>query len=116
MKIKSVFTYDHKEHPGQTFTLPSETVPDMSYSIRELLARFTAGTMPPVARDVYYEENPDINNPDPVDSPNFDIVDAYELRDKLRADYLRRGKSKSAQNTVADESEAKVSESVDVSD
>lgn len=115
MKVKSVFTYDHTEHIGQSFELPSMTVPDMSYSIRELLARFTAGTMPPVGRQVYYEDNPDINNPDPLDAPNFDLVDAYELRDKMRADYLRRG-NQSVRNNQATVSEAKESDDVDVSD
>lgn len=115
MKVKSAFNYNHKEHTGQSFKLPSMTVPDMSYTIRELLARFTAGTMPPVGRQVYYEDNPDINNPDPLDAPNFDLVDAYELRDKMRADYLRRG-NKSVHNNQATESVAKESDNVDVSD
>lgn len=107
MKVKTFMNYNHEEHPGQCDFSPSLTVPDMSYTIRELLERFTAGTMPPIARQSYYEESPDIDNPDPLDNGNFDLVDAMELRDEMRQMYLRRNGSNKRSTDVISESEAR---------
>jgi hypothetical protein len=55
----------------------SMTIPDMSYSIKDLLERFTAGTLPPVARDVSYSDsdNLDFDDFDPTKDVNFDLSD-----------------------------------------
>lgn len=98
---------------GKTFTLPSETVPGMTLSIKELLARFVRGdnvtTFDPV-----YTDDPDI--PD-----NLERMDPMERLDYARS--LRQGISDAQQrNSViaakkaADEAAAKKAAKPAVSD
>lgn len=55
----------------------SETVPDQSYTIRDLLERFASGTMPPVGHDGHYDDESDVENwiTDPTLKPDFDLAD-----------------------------------------
>lgn len=55
----------------------SETVPDQSYTIRDLLERFASGTMPPVGQDGYYDDETEVENwiTDPTLKPDFDLAD-----------------------------------------
>lgn len=55
----------------------SMTKPDQTYSIRELFDRMAKGLSldNTIARPVYYEDNPDIDNPDPTQDPDFDFAD-----------------------------------------
>lgn len=62
---------------------PSETIPDQSLTIKQILQRFTAGTLPPIQKETYYEENPDIDDPDPMYRPDFDFVDWEAAKRKL---------------------------------
>jgi len=39
----------------------SLTVPDMSYTVKELMEKFVVGNDPGIAQDAQYEENPDID-------------------------------------------------------
>lgn len=52
------------------------TVPDMSFSVKEILTRFTRGTVTPdeLYRSGYYDDDPDIDHP--IESPQ-DLTD-YE--------------------------------------
>lgn len=62
---------------------PSKTVPDQTLSVRELLERFTTGLLTPqsVWRDDVGDDFSDLDNPNPSDSPDFDLVDKAQLRD-----------------------------------
>lgn len=57
----------------------SLTVPDDSYTIKDLIRRYQAGCMPNVGRNVIYDDEPDIDNCDPTCDPAFDLVDREEL-------------------------------------
>lgn len=61
---------------------PSQTVPDMSYTIKELLERHTNGSMPPVYREAIYQEldNWEVN---PMVKPDFELSDLQELKDHV---------------------------------
>lgn len=52
------------------------TVPDMSFSVKEILTRFTRGTVTPdeLYRNGYYDDDPDIDHP--IEGPQ-DLTD-YE--------------------------------------
>lgn len=61
--------------------------PDQSYSIRDILERFTRGNAPAVERDPIYEIDKDFNEFDdvdfetnPMEDGDFDIVDVEELK------------------------------------
>lgn len=64
-------------------SLPKMTVPDQSLTVRELLERFTTGLLTP--QSVWHEDIgddiSDLDNPNPVYRPDFDLTD----RDAIRA-------------------------------
>lgn len=78
------------ETPSQ---LPSLTVPDMSYSIQELLDKFTTGIVPPVARNAQYDEDADFDNYDETRDGDFDLADATRLKQDLEERHQKRMKS-----------------------
>lgn len=57
-------------------------VPDKTYTIRELLRRSTAGTLPGVAKRPIWDEHPDFDTWDET-LQNFDLADAEELARRL---------------------------------
>ena len=62
---------------------PSETVPDQSYTISEIITRFTGGILPNITRDVSYDDEPTFESDDITRRPDFDIVDAMETLESL---------------------------------
>ncbi|MEM3318498.1 MAG: hypothetical protein QXT80_03010 [Thermoplasmatales archaeon] len=62
----------------------SLTVPDMSYTVRELLEKFTSGVMPAVERNPLYEDDPDFDNIDPSRLGDFDLVDLLEMQEEYQ--------------------------------
>jgi hypothetical protein len=82
---------------------PSMTVPDQAISVSELLARYTRGIAPSCAREAYWDDNPEFDNVDPSESPDFDLSDVAAnasrvatLHDKLVAEEISRRKSEKA--------------------
>ena len=63
-------------------SLPSQAVPDQSLTVRDLLERFTTGLLSPQA--VWHEDIgddiSDLDNPNPADAPDFDLVDRDAIR------------------------------------
>lgn len=81
------------QHKEKKSSLPSLTSPDMSYSIKTLLEKFTTGITPPVMRDGQYDENASFENYDLTRNGDFDLTDATEelhqlekLQDKRNAE------------------------------
>ena len=58
----------------------SETVPDQTLSIREILRRYAFGTLPPIMSDdlEYSEDLPDLRG--------LDISELHEMRNQARLD------------------------------
>lgn len=72
MKVKSFYSCDHDDK--EVVTMPSQTIPDQSLSVRDILMRFTRGQMdiPPI-------ETGDDDDFDSYESDQFDdFVDAQE--------------------------------------
>lgn len=88
MKLLNRFTYvpDLPSHfeftEGET-----ETVPDQSYTISEIITRFTGGIMPSIGKQIRYDEDPSFDSHDLNARPDYDLVDAFqdmkELSDKF---------------------------------
>lgn len=74
------FTTWHNFVPtdGEINKEPSKTVPDMSYSIAELLENFTR--MPEIEKPAIWIDDPDIENPLPA-SP--DLTDLTEISERV---------------------------------
>lgn len=69
----------------EPFDSVSVTVPNMSYSVKELVRRFSVGSLPDdVIRQVMYTDNPDFDDFIDTELGDFDFVDAYRELDKLR--------------------------------
>lgn len=62
----------------------SETVPNQTFTIQEIITRFTGGIMPNVNRKIEYDQE-DLKDPnfdliDPTRRPDYDLVDAiYDI-------------------------------------
>lgn len=65
----------HKEAKSSQ---PSLTSPDMSYSIKTLLEKFTTGITPPVMRDGHYDSDASFENYDKTRNGDFDLTDATQ--------------------------------------
>jgi len=74
------FTTWHNFKPteGEVNKEPSMTVPDMSYSISELLENFTR--MPEISQPAIWLDEPDLENPYPA-SP--DLTDLTEISERV---------------------------------
>lgn len=56
---------------------PSLTVPDMSYTMKEIIEKFTQGVLPDLSKvGGYPEEDPTFDDTDPVRDPAWDLADA----------------------------------------
>lgn len=82
----------------------SVTVPDMSYTVRDLLERFTTGTVPgDVVRSVMYTDNPDFDDFVATELGDFDLTDCQREINKLRELHsIRMERQKAVENVVED--------------
>ena len=87
------FTYDYTApYVTETILGESETIPDQSYSIEEIITRFTGGIMPTVNNRVFYDDDPDFDSIDPTMRPDYDLVDALADMDALSKQFEARKK------------------------
>lgn len=85
MKFRSNVNYQEREQEKEKVIGESETIPGESLTIRELLQKHVNGIAPPIGRQVYYEEEPDIDNPDITRSGDFDLTTISDSRTELEA-------------------------------
>lgn len=78
-KVKNMFNFKFDHNCIELCGGVSLTNPDMSYSVRELLEKFTNGVIPPVARTTNFEENPTFEDYDQTRELDFDLADATEM-------------------------------------
>lgn len=80
---KNVISKYGYTYRGVSLDSVSQTVPDQSLSVEDILRRFTTGSLAPadIERDVKYGEDvspdEDFDNLDPRYDPDYDLVDAY---------------------------------------
>lgn len=107
-KVKSKYGFTYQ---GVSLDPVSQTVPDKSLSVEEILRRFTTGTMlaDEIVRDHKYgddiapDENEDYIRPEY--DPDFDISDAYQLAqsvESLRAKHLNSQVTKNPSTASAE--------------
>lgn len=87
---------------------PSQTVPDESYTMRELLDRFTRGLDPSVARQPTNDGLDTLDSPDLEKLRDSDLVDRQEYAEALSR---LNGSKKSQLKTQIDEARKKAAES-----
>ena len=81
-KFITQYNFDPDSCEHEKFAIPSQTIPDQAYTIRELLEKYSTGIMPPVGKIPHYEEDPDIDDPDFTRDPAFDLSDATRIKDE----------------------------------
>ena len=78
--IKFITWYNFVPSPGEVNKEASLTVPDMSYSIRELLENFVR--MPEIAKPAIWQDDPDIDSPRGMAS---DLTDLTENANRIQS-------------------------------
>lgn len=81
----------------------SLTIPGQSYTVREILEKFTRGLAPRVSKNGVFEEDPSFDTIDATQSPDFDLTDATTL---LHQSLTALSESKAAQKTAMEAKEA----------
>lgn len=61
----------------------SATVPDQSFTIRQLFDRYSMGMLPNIGRDPIYDDEENFDNYDRTNDPDFDLADATERLQQL---------------------------------
>lgn len=82
MKIKNSLNAHLFPYHGKTFTMPSQTIPDQTMSIKEILNRYARG-IPMDAKTPIWDDNADENDvlPDPR---TLDLAERQLFADEAR--------------------------------
>lgn len=75
--FKTKYTFDHKQR-FETLTDEFLTAQDESFTIKEILEKFTSGQPLPIAHTAYYDDEPDYDNIDPQ-LLDLDISEVHQL-------------------------------------
>lgn len=84
MKIRNAFE-PRDEVKGQTFTEPSLTVPDLCYSVRQLIEDGAVGQLPPLSRLAWAVEDDPEEDARAVDTMEFDTYSDIRFSDRADA-------------------------------
>lgn len=76
--------HNFKPTDGEINREPSMTVPDMSYSIQELLENFTR--MPEIEKPAIWIDDPDIDNPLPASPDLSELTEISERVNYIKSD------------------------------
>lgn len=109
MKVFNALNAHEREKKHRVFTQPSQTVPDQTMSIKEILERYAKGLPIGGGLDpIYEEEETNGINPRTLDLVDIQEIKAYnkknieELKEKFETEKGYR-KAKNSEKTVKDE-------------
>ncbi|AXL14916.1 hypothetical protein [Microviridae sp.] len=80
--IKIVRNWSYKHGPNnmeRKSSSPSLTIPNETYTIRELLAKHTRGIAPNIARQGHWQDDASFDSPDFNKLNGLDIVDKHQI-------------------------------------
>ena len=100
-KFKNAFDYDHTQVVHEVNNAPSETVPEMTLSLKELLKRYTRGGEVATLNPVYQENSEEFDeNPDLM---KLDGLEKLELASEIKhAIKERQSEAEKRQKSIAD--------------
>lgn len=111
MKYKTWYNYKLNKEGMEKNGLPSETIPGQSYTIRELLEKFTHGVSPAVAKIPTYDPDQGFDDVDPTSAPDFDLADVTILLEDIKQKQSERSEQiKQANITAKKDADAKKSD------
>ena len=104
------------ELTDRSFEFPdfdTQTEPDGSMSIREILSRFAKGTLPPVVKyeGGYDTDDPDDMDVDPTLAPDFDLTDGDRLSAEIEARKSAQALLKDVNNSFKDQAHESIDKS-----
>jgi len=92
------FEFNKTQHCEKQEDNKSLTVPDMSYTVREMMEKFTTGGMPDVQRLGDYDENASFEDAVELDQDLVDVMigrqNILELKEKLRDEQAKESNKK----------------------
>lgn len=87
----------------------SETVPNQTFTIQEIITRFTGGIMPNVNRKIEYDQEdlrePNFDAIDPTRRPDYDLVDAIYDIENLTERFMERKREAESEANKSPETE-----------
>lgn len=83
-KVKNMLNFDHQQEKGEVNNMPSETVPDQSMSIQEILLRHSRGLAINDARVPIFDEDNDL-----PDIRTLDLSERAEYAERYREEISR---------------------------
>lgn len=84
-KFRTAYNYAQSESDYERNEGVSLTVPNQSYTIRELMAKHASGSLPLIGKEGTFEDEPDIDHVNPLENPAADLVDKLEMQQQLAA-------------------------------
>ncbi len=83
----TAYNFDPTMYKGEINELKSETIQGQALSVKDVLIRFSRGTLPNIEFPTYYDgEDPDFDADDPTLRPDFDLSDTDNIQEYI--DYL----------------------------
>lgn len=81
-RFRDIWNWEHRASDYDHANGESETIPNQSYTIDEIIQKFAQGQTPVQARDVHYfedQENLDFDDFDPSNDPDFGLIEMDEI-------------------------------------
>lgn len=78
--------WNYKEKPEHLAKVEDSGLvqPNQSYTVKELLERFTYGTLPGISKQIYYDPNADNEEIPVMHMQNIDLVDIENMERDIR--------------------------------
>jgi hypothetical protein len=80
--------FDPIKSVGEILDEVSETIEGQAYNVKDILVKFTQGTLPNIGLPVHWDGDPDFDSIDPTLSPEFDLSDTDNIQERI--DLLNR--------------------------
>lgn len=93
--------YDPVKSVGEILDEVSETIEGQAYNVKDILVKFTQGTLPNIGLPVHWDGDPDFDSIDPTISPEFDLSDTDNIQEYI--DYLTIKKEEIETGTPVDD-------------
>lgn len=109
--LRTHYSFKLRSSDIETVKGVSETVPDMAYSIRDILSKYVTGVPPSVLKNGNYTDDPDFDDYDRTNDPDFDLVDVQEMQEDINTKIMRAEQRK--QQTVEAAAEAELNAKIE---
>lgn len=80
-KVRTWMNYNFKDHSGEVNLLPSETIPDQSLTIKEIVGRYVRGLPITGSIPVYDDDDDVLNEVVYPDITKMDLADLQQMKE-----------------------------------